>query len=99
VAARCTVAQLMRRVGLAGVVRGKTVRTTIPDPAAAYPRDHVNRQFKAPRLNALWVSAFTHVASWSGFVYVAFVIDVFARRIPRVRLRQPEDRLWLAGLT
>ncbi len=81
VTARCTVARLMRRLGLAGVVRGRTVRTTIPDPAAACPLDRVNRQFKAPRPNALWVSDFTYVATWSGFVYVAFVIDVFARRI------------------
>ncbi len=80
-AARCTVARLMRRLGLAGVVRGRTVRTTICDPAAACPLDRVNRQFKAPRPNALWVSDFTYVATWSGFVYVAFVIDVFARRI------------------
>ena len=62
VAARCTVARLMRRLGLAGVVRGRTVRTTIPDPAAACPLDRVNRQFKAPRPNALWVSDFTYVA-------------------------------------
>ncbi|BAR47360.1 hypothetical protein Maq22A_2p42705 (plasmid) [Methylobacterium aquaticum] len=55
----------MRRLGLAGVVRGRTVRTTIPDPAAACPLDRVNRQFKAPRPNALWVSDFTYVATWS----------------------------------
>ncbi|GJE62688.1 IS3 family transposase ISMex33 [Methylobacterium trifolii] len=81
VVARCTVARLMRAMGLKGVVRGKPVRTTIPDPAASCPLDRVNRQFKAPRPNALWVSDFTYVATWSGFVYVAFVIDVFARRI------------------
>ena len=81
VVARCTVARLMRAMGLKGIVRGKTVRTTIPDPAALCPLDRVNRQFKAPRPNALWVSDFTYVATWSGFVYVAFVIDVFARRI------------------
>jgi transposase InsO family protein len=79
--ARCTVARLMRIMGLQGVVRGKKVRTTIPDPAAACPLDRVNRQFKAPRPNALWVSDFTYVATWAGFVYVAFVIDTFARRI------------------
>ena len=80
--ARCTVARLMRAMGLQGAVRGKKkVRTTIPDPAAACPLDRVNRQFKAPRPNALWVSDFTYVATWSGFVYVAFVIDAFARRI------------------
>jgi len=79
--ARCTVARLMRVMGLKGVVRGKTVRTTIPDPAAKCPLDRVNRQFKAPCPNALWVADFTYVATWSGFVYVAFVIDVFARCI------------------
>jgi transposase InsO family protein len=81
VVARCTVARLMRAMGLQGVVWGKKARTTIPDPAAACPLDHVNRQFRAPRPNALWVSDFTYVATWSGFVYVAFVIDAFARRI------------------
>jgi putative transposase len=81
VVARCTVARLMRVMGLQGIVRGKKVRTTIPDPAAACPLDRVNRQFKAPRPNALWVSDFTYVATWAGFVYVAFVIDAYARRI------------------
>jgi putative transposase len=80
-AARCTVARLMWTMGLQGAVRGRKVRTTIPDPAAACPLDRVNRQFKAPRPNALWVSDFTYVATWAGFVYVAFVIDAFARRI------------------
>jgi putative transposase len=79
--ARCTVARLMRTMGLQGVVRGKRVRTTISNAAAPCPLDRVNRQFKAPRPNALWVSDFTCVATWAGFVYVAFVIDVFARRI------------------
>jgi transposase InsO family protein len=79
--ARCTVARLMRTMGLQGVVRGKRVRTTISNAAAPCPLDRVNRQFKAPRPNALWVSDFTYVATWAGFVYVAFVIDVFARRI------------------
>ena len=79
--ARCTVARLMRAMGLKGVVRGKTVRTTIPDPAAACPLDRVNRQFKAACPNRLWVADFTYVATWGGFVYAAFVIDVFARRI------------------
>jgi putative transposase len=79
--ARCTVARLMRAMGLQGAVRGRKVRTTIPDPAAACPLDRVNRQFKAPGPNALWVSDFTYVATWSGFVYVAFVIDAYARRI------------------
>jgi transposase InsO family protein len=79
--ARCTVARLMRQMGLQGVVRGKSIRTTVSDAAAPCPRDWVNRQFTAPRPNALWVSDFTYVATWSGFVYVSFVIDAFARRI------------------
>jgi len=79
--ARCTVARLMRTMGLQGVVRGKRVRTTISNAAAPCPLDRVNRQFNAPRPNALWVSDFTYLATWAGFVYVAFVIDVFARRI------------------
>jgi putative transposase len=79
--ARCTVERLMAELGLQGVIRGKPVRTTISDKAAPCPLDHVNRQFHAPRPNALWVSDFTYVATWSGFVYVAFVIDAYARRI------------------
>jgi transposase InsO family protein len=71
----------MRQMGLQGVVRGKSIRTTVSDAAAPCPRDRVNRQFTAPRPNALWVSDFTYVATWSGLVYVAFVIDAFARRI------------------
>jgi putative transposase len=79
--ARCTVERLMRNMGLRGVIRGKPVKTTISDKAAPCPLDHVNRQFQAAKPNALWVSDFTYVATWAGFVYVAFVIDVFARRI------------------
>mgnify|MGYP003124226642 CR=1 FL=1 len=79
--ARSTVARLMRSMGLKGVVRGKPVKTTISDKATPCPVDRVNRQFQAPRPNALWVSDFTYVATWRGFVYVAFVIDTFARRI------------------
>jgi len=79
--ARCTVARLMREMGLAGVIRGKRVRTTISDKSAPCPLDRVNRQFYAPAPNRLWVSDFTHVATWAGFVYVAFVIDTYARRI------------------
>ncbi|WP_416463717.1 IS3 family transposase [Sphingomonas sp. VDB2] len=79
--ARCTVARLLREMGLAGVIRGKPVRTTISDKAAPCPLDHVNRRFYAPAPNMLWVSDFTYVATWSGFVYVAFVIDTYARRI------------------
>ena len=79
--ARCTVERLMRRMGLRGAVRGKETRTTIADKATPCPADKVNRQFRAPHPNALWASDFTYVATWQGFVYVAFVIDVFARRI------------------
>ncbi|MEJ7933999.1 IS3 family transposase [Sphingobium sp. AN558] len=79
--ARCTVARLMREMGLAGVIRSKPVRTTISDKAAPCPLDHVNRRFYAPAPNMLWVSDFTYVATWAGFVYVAFVIDTYARRI------------------
>ena len=79
--ARCTVERLMREMGLAGVIRGRPVRTTISDKAAPCPRDHVNRQFYSQAPNMLWVSDFTYVATWAGFVYVAFVIDTYARRI------------------
>jgi putative transposase len=79
--ARCTVGRLMRRNGLRGVVRGKKIRTTMPDVAAPRPSDKVQRVFYAERPNQLWVSDFTYVSTWQGFVYVAFVIDVFARRI------------------
>jgi len=79
--ARCTVERLMKRQGLQGVRRGKIVRTTIADAAAPCPSDRVNRQFKADRPNQLWVSDFTYVSTWQGWLYVAFVIDVFARRI------------------
>lgn len=81
VAARCTVERLMRALALRGVVRGRRCRTTIVDDAAERPLDRVNRQFQAGRPNQLWVADFTYVATWSGFVYVAFVVDVFARRI------------------
>ncbi len=79
--ARCTVERLMKRLGLRGVIRGKVVRTTVPDPKAPCPLDRVNRVFKAERPNQLWVSDFTDVSTWQGWLYVAFVIDVFARRI------------------
>jgi putative transposase len=79
--ARCTVERLMRKMGLKGVIRGRTVRTTIGDKAVPCPLDHVNRQFHAPAPNRLWLSDFTYVATWSGVVYVAFVIDAYARRI------------------
>ena len=79
--ARCTVARLMAGMGLRGAVRGKAVKTTIPDTSVPCPRDKVNRQFRAPAPNMLWVSDFTYVSTWQGFAYVAFVIDTFANRI------------------
>jgi len=79
--ARCTVERLMGVLGLQGVVRGKTYKTTIPDDAAERPTDLVQRQFRADHPNQLWVADFTYVATWAGVVFVAFVIDVFARRI------------------
>ena len=78
---RCTVERLMRRLGLEGVRRGKSVRTTTSDTSAPCPLDRVNRQFQADRPNQLWVSDFTYVSTWQGWLYVAFVVDVFARRI------------------
>ena len=79
--ARCTVARLMRRMGLEGAVRGRQFKTTIPDESESRPLDLVNREFTATRPNQLWVSDLTYVATWRGFVYVAFVIDAFARSI------------------
>ena len=79
--ARCTVERLMRRLGLRGARRGKTVRTTVSDRSLPCPLDRVNRQFTADRPNQLWVSDFTYVSTWQGWLYVAFVVDVFARRI------------------
>ena len=80
--ARCRVRRLMREMGLAGAVRGRAwVTTTQSQPEPDRPRDLVHRHFTATRPNQLWVSDFTFVATWRGFVYVAFVIDVFARRI------------------
>jgi transposase InsO family protein len=79
--ARCTVERLMRRLGLKGVVRGRRCRTTIPADLADRPADRVQRQFTASRPNQLWVADITYVATWAGLVYVAFIIDAFARRI------------------
>ena len=79
--ARCTVTRLMRRLGVRGIVRGKGVKTTVPDWALTCPRGRVNRQFRAKRPNQPWVSDFTYVSTWAGFMYVAFVVDVFAWRI------------------
>ena len=79
--ARCTVARLMKKMALQGVIRGGRVRTTVSDSATPCPLDHVNRKFRSSRPNELWVSDFTYVATWTGFVYVAFVIDAYARCI------------------
>ena len=89
--ARCTVERLMRAMGLRGVVRGRRIRTTVPDPAQPCPRNKVNRQFQAPAPNRLWVGDFTYVATWAGFVYVAFVIDTYARRIVGWRVSETAD--------
>ena len=83
--ARCTVARLMRALGLRGVVRGRRVRTTTPVAKLACPADRVNREFRATRPNALLLADLSYVATWAGSVYVAFVIDAYARRI-----RQPD---------
>ncbi len=79
--ARCTVERLMRELGLRGVTRGKRRRTTIPDEHATRPADLVQRRFDVSQPNRLWVADFTYVATWSGTVYVAFVIDAYSRRI------------------
>ena len=79
--ARCTVERLMRRAGLRGIVRGRRLRTTVPAPVSERPQDLVQRDFRATQPNRLWVADFTYVSTWRGFVYVAFVIDVFAARI------------------
>jgi transposase InsO family protein len=97
--ARCTIERLMRDMGLAGVIRGKPVRTTISDKAAPCPLDRVNRQFHAPAPNRLWVSDFTYVATWAGFVYVAFVIDVYARYIVGWRVSRTAHASWAPPLT
>ena len=81
VVARCTVERLMQRMGLEGARRGKRVRTTVADPSAPCPLDRVNRQFRADHPNQLWVSDFTYVSTWQGWLYVAFITDVYARRI------------------
>ena len=79
--ARCTVERLMRRLGLHGAVRGKVKRTTIADRTASLPKDLVQRRFAPPAPDRLWVADITYVSTWSGWVYVAFVVDAYARRI------------------
>jgi putative transposase len=107
--ARCTVERLMRDMGLQGAVRGKKCQTTVADEESARPADLVNRDFTASRPNQLWVADLTYVATWPGFVYVAFVIDVFARMIVGWRasnslrtdlaLDALEQALWARGDT
>ncbi len=106
-AARCTVERLMKQLSLEGVRRGKSCKTTIPDEAAHKPLDLVQRQFTASHPNQLWVADITYVATWSGFVYVAFVVDVFSRYIVGWRVLKHmqtdlildalEQALWLRG--
>ena len=79
--ARCTVARLMKHLDIHGVIRGKVKKTTVPDKSQPCPKDKVNRKFRAPAPNMLWVSDFTYVSTWQGFVYVAFIIDTFADKI------------------
>jgi len=94
--ARCTVERLMRQLGIQGVVRGKSQKTTRPDKALPCPRDKVNRQFRAPAPNTLWVSDFTYVSTWQGFVYAAFVVDTYANRIVGWRAsRSPQTQFVL----
>jgi len=97
--ARCTVARLMRELGIRGIIRGKSQKTTFSNKADVCPRDLVNRQFKASAPNVLWVSDFTYVSTWAGFVYVAFIIDVYARRIVGWRVsRTPHTKFVLDAL-
>ena len=101
--ARCTLERLMRADGLVGVMRGKVKRTTIADPAAERARDLVARDFSPAAPDRLWVADMTYVSTWSGWVYVAFVIDAFARRIlPRKRevprLAHRDEHVQPAGL-
>lgn len=106
-AARCTVERLMGKLGLAGVRRGRRCVTTIPSDLADKPLDLVNRAFTAAHPNQLWVADITYVATWSGFVYVAFVVDVFSRYIVGWRVLKSlqtdlvldalEQALWLRG--
>ena len=79
--ARCTVARLMAELGLTGAIRGKVKKTTIADPTGSRPPDLVHRQFGPSAPNRLWVADLTYVSTWSGWAYVAFVVDAYARRI------------------
>ena len=89
--ARCTVERRMREMGLQGVVRGRPFKTTVTDHAAFRPPDLVQRDFSADRPNPLWVADLTYVATWAGFVYVAFITDVFSRAQPEVKVKVVND--------
>ena len=91
--ARCTVARLMKRLDIHGVIRGKAKRTTVQDKSLPCPKDKVNRKFRAPAPNMLWVSDFTYVSTWQGFVYVAFIIDTFADKIVGWRVSSSPKRI------
>ncbi len=93
--ARCSVARLMRDLGLQGVIRGKPVPTAISDKAAPCPLDHVNRQFHAPAPNRPWVSDFTYVTTWAKFAYAAFVIDVYSRYIVGWRVNRTAHAIFV----
>ncbi|MFI6357966.1 IS3 family transposase [Streptomyces sp. NPDC050743] len=101
-AARCTVERLMRELGIEGVIRGQRRRTTVPEPSAPRPPDLVDRNFTASRPNQLWVADMTYVRTWSGWVYVAFVLDVYSRMIVgwqvanHMRTELPLDALEMA---
>ncbi|AIV94259.1 HTH-like domain protein [Burkholderia pseudomallei 7894] len=99
VVVRCTVERLMRLQDLHEVVRGKRVRTILADASVPRPLDRVNRQFKADRPNQLWVSHFTYVSTWQGWLYMAFVIDVVARRIVGGRVSSSDDHGLCSGCT
>jgi transposase InsO family protein len=88
VVARCTVERLMRSMGLQGAIRGRKFKTTVPGKSEYRPPDLVRRRFSASRPNQLWVADLSYVPTWSGFVYVAFVIDVFSRKIVGWRTTQ-----------
>ena len=92
--AHCTVDRLMRALGLAGVVRGKRVRTTVPSADGARAGDLLNRNFTADAPNTVWVADFTYVRTWAGFVYVAFIVDVFANGSCPGTLPPPAPRTW-----
>ena len=102
--ARCTVERLLRELGLRGAVRGATVRTTLPDGAAGRPADLVERAFCADAPDRLWVADLTYIRTWSGWIYAAFVIDVFSRRIvgwqlaPHLRTSLALDALEMANM-